>query len=719
MPRFKIVLQYNSIYIILLLLIIATSFLRIKYYNYSSQIDITKPFIGIVTKIDYKNNKYKIIIKNKEKIIGYLKEYHKDLKIGDKVLIEGNYYKPSNNTIPNTFNYQKYLKYQKIYYIMNIKKINILKKNNNIIYKIKNYINERIDTLGDNKEYIRSFIIGNKTNLDSYNLYQENGISHLFALSGMHISLLTGILYFIFKKYRYHLIIIIFILLLYLLITDYSVSLLRTFIFFILFKINNKYDLNTTPKNILFITVSILLIINPFNLYNYGFLYSSIITYGLIITSKYLKKHYLYNLLLISIICFLFSLPITISLNNEINITSILNNIILVPLISLLIYPLSIITFLIPFLVPLFNLLITVLEKINLLLNYLSLNIIIPKTSKIIYLIYYLLLILFVKSNNTKYLLLSIITILLLKIKPLINNNYQIYYLDVNQGDSILLTHKNKTILIDSGGLNNYNYSDNTIKLLKSLGYSHLNYYITSHGDADHLGESINLINNYKVDKVIFNCGDYNELEQELIKELNKKRMKYYSCIKELNIDNNKLYFLQTKEYDNENDNSNVIYTELNGYKFMFMGDAGIDKEKDILNKYNISNIDVLKVGHHGSKTSSSKDFINEINPKYSIISVGKYNKYGHPNKEVLDNLDNSKIYRTDLDGSIIFKIKNNKLKKEHTGQIQTYMNYIDKKIKTIEDNDTVGIIICKQDNEYVIKYCSDDRIISREYELI
>ena len=72
-----------------------------------------------------------------------------------------------------------------------------------------------------------------------------------------------------------------------------------------------------------------------------------------------------------------------------------------------------------------------------------------------------------------------------------------------------------------------------------------------------------------------------------------------------------------------------------------------------------------MKVGHHGSKTSSSKEFINEINPKYSIISVGKNNRYGHPNKEVLENLENSKIYRTDLDGSIMFKIKNNELKIE------------------------------------------------------
>ena len=179
------------------------------------------------------------------------------------------------------------------------------------------------------------------------------------------------------------------------------------------------------------------------------------------------------------------------------------------------------------------------------------------------------------------------------------------------------------------------------------------------------MGEAINLVNNFKVEKVIFNCGEYNDLEKDLIKILNKKKIPYYSCIKELNIDKNKLYFLQTKEYDNENDNSNVVYTELDGYKFMFMADASITTEKEILNKYNLFDIDVLKVGHHGSKTSSSIEFINNVNPKYSIISVGKNNRYGHPNKEVLENLNNSKIYRTDLDGSIMFKIKNNKLKIE------------------------------------------------------
>lgn len=95
------------------------------------------------------------------------------------------------------------------------------------------------------------------------------------------------------------------------------------------------------------------------------------------------------------------------------------------------------------------------------------------------------------------------------------------------------------------------------------------------------------------------------------------------------------------------------------------MGDASIKVEKNLITNYDLSDVDVLKVGHHGSKSSSSKEFIDEINPKYSIISVGKNNRYGHPNDSVLDNLDNSKIYRTDKDGSIMFKINNNKLQTE------------------------------------------------------
>ena len=185
---------------------------------------------------------------------------------------------------------------------------------------------------------------------------------------------------------------------------------------------------------------------------------------------------------------------------------------------------------------------------------------------------------------------------------------------------------------------------------------------MSPHGDYDHMGDAINLVENFNVKNVIFNCGDYNLLEKKLINKLNEQNISYSSCIQSLNINGYNLIFLQTKKYDNENDNSNVIYFDINTYKFLFMGDAGINKESEILEKYNLKNIDFLKVGHHGSNTSSSEKFLNIIKPKYSIISVGKNNRYGHPKNEVLNNLKNSKIYRTDLNGSIKIKINKEKL---------------------------------------------------------
>ena len=135
-----------------------------------------------------------------------------------------------------------------------------------------------------------------------------------------------------------------------------------------------------------------------------------------------------------------------------------------------------------------------------------------------------------------------------------VSSNTYVTALDVNQGDSILLSLNNTkgNILMDTGGKPNYynstyNFADNkTIPYLKSIGIKKINYLILTHGDYDHMGEAINLVNNFKVEKVIFNCGPYNDLEKELIKVLDKKKIKYYSCIKELNIDKNRLYFLQT-----------------------------------------------------------------------------------------------------------------------------------------------------------------------------
>ena len=663
--RLKIILQSNYFYYGLFILVLFYALFRIYVIKYESKLNINNDYVGVIDSYEHKNNKYKFSLKGKENLIVYYKtDDNLMVKRGMKVVVSGEYNEPSSNTIFNNFNYKKYLNNHKTFYIMNANSIKVIDKRINIFYKIKNYIYERCNDLKSGG-YIKAFILGDKSSIDEYSLYQANGVSHLFALSGMHIGLLTGILLFLLKKYSKKNFLIILFLIFYLIITIESASLLRSIVFYIMLKINKKFNLDISTKNILLLTISILIIYNPLIIMDMGFEYSAVVTYGLVVCTKYFKKNYFVNLFITSLIAFLFSLPITVYYNYKINMLSIISNLFVVPLVSFIIYPLSLITFIIPYLDSVLFILLRLLILINNLLSSVAFNVVIPKVSIIFYLIYYLFLYLFYVSNNYKYLLFAFFCVFSLKFKCLIDNSINVYYLDVSQGDSSLITYKNRNILIDTGGIKDRTVSDGTIKLLNSLGYAKIDYLILTHGDYDHMGEAINLVENFKVEKVIFNCGEFNELEQGLIEVLEKKKIEYYSCIKELNIDKNRLYFLQTKKYDNENDNSNVIYTELNGYKFMFMGDAGIEKEKDILEKYNISNIDVLKVGHHGSKTSSDKNFINEINPKYSIISVGKNNRYGHPNKEVLNNLKDSKIYRTDQDGSVMIKIKNNKLQIE------------------------------------------------------
>ena len=672
MLKLRKILLLDYIYFIFFFIVIILTSIRLLIPKTSNYNINTNQVIGIVTNIKEKDKKVTITIKAKEKLLMtyYKNKLNINLNLGDKIKVIGELKEPKNQKTKNLFNYKKYLYRQNIFYTISPIKIEILSKNKNIYY----YLKQKIINRFNKNAYLNTFIIGDKNYIDSNikKSYQENGISHLFAISGMHITLLVSIIDKILlrlkiKEYtRFK--ITIFILIIYLLLVGLSPSILRGVLFYFLFKLNNLYYFYIKPVNLFIIIFSISLLINPNYLYDVGFQYSYLISLSLICLSKELKSNnYFISLLKVSIISFIVSIPITLYNFNQINIMSIFYNLIFVPLISIIIFPFTLIVFIIKPLEPIYNLLILVLENLSLYLSKILFGkLVFYKLSYIIYLIYFLLILLYIFRFKKEYIILLFIFLIIHYFYPCIKNETYINFIDVGQGDSILIHKDNKSILIDTGGslTNKGNISNNTIiPLLKSYGINKIEYLILTHGDADHMGESENIVNNLKIKNVIFNCGSYNKMERSLIDLLKEKNINYYKCINKLNALDLNFYFLNTNDYKNENDNSNVIYTNINNNKFMFMGDAGIEKEKDILEKYNISNIDVLKVGHHGSNTSSSKIFIDEINPKYSIISVGKNNRYGHPNKEALDNLKNSKIYRTDQDGSIMFKIKNNKLK--------------------------------------------------------
>lgn len=237
---------------------------------------------------------------------------------------------------------------------------------------------------------------------------------------------------------------------------------------------------------------------------------------------------------------------------------------------------------------------------------------------------------------------------------------------DVGQADSIFIsTNRNVNILIDTG--TGYEV-DNIITYFKSIGISSLDYLIITHGDEDHIGGAISLVEDFKVDYVVFNNGDYSSLEIELIDKLKDMDILYGNSLDKISIGNSYIYFINDKVYSNENDNSIVSYFKYLEYSFLFMGDASSVVENYLISNYNLKDISFLKVGHHGSKSSTSSSFVSKITPSVGLISVGENNFYNHPNSEVIDNLSNSIIFRTDIMGSIKIMInKKGKVSVSHS----------------------------------------------------
>ena len=672
--KLRHILRSRFLFKILVLLVILLDIIFTKCYHFKSKYkESDTTFIGIVTDFEVKDNKLVIELKAKEKLIvnyNYNNLIFDNLSYGDKLLIKGDINVPNSSTIFNTFDYKRYLYNKKIYYIVDAYSIDKIENNRNYLYTIKNILYERVDNL-KSSSYIKTLLFGdNSLSNEVRDSYRVNGISHLFSISGMHINFIIGIIYSYLdritynKKIKY---IICDVFLILYLIFAHSSSLFRCVIMNVLFSIDFIFKLDIKKVDIMLFTLIVCIIINPFIIYDIGFIYSYLISFFLIIYANKIKcKNKIVKIIYITIVSFLVSFPITVYNNYEVNILSIFINILMVPIVSGIILPLSIITLIFPIFDDILYFATDTLEKFSLsMVDINFMKIILCKPNIFLIIIYYIVIVIIL--NRYKYFYLFIILVIFHLMIPYFNGNLEITMLDVGQGDCFFISfpYNRGNILIDTGeDYDNYSkMKREIIPYIKSLGKRKIDYLVITHGDSDHIGGANDLINNFKVDHVILNKGEYSDLEKELINNLRKKGIYYTNNIEKINVHDDYLYFINNKVNDSENDNSNVIYFEYDKYKFLFMGDASFKVEDYLLEKYNINNISFLKVGHHGSSTSSSYDFIKSINPKVSLVSVGENNFYGHPSKEVLDTLSNSKIYRTDIDGSIVIKINKNSCK--------------------------------------------------------
>ena len=292
-------------------------------------------------------------------------------------------------------------------------------------------------------------------------------------------------------------------------------------------------------------------------------------------------------------------------------------------------------------------------------------------------------------SKKTKESLISLLFVLLLMLfneffeesfaynnKTYVDNNVEItseivlkvHYLDVGQGDSIFLEFPNeKNMLIDASVSD---ASDKIINYIEALNYSKIDYLIATHPHSDHIGGMKEVVNNFDLGliympKVVTTTTTY----ENLLQSIANKGHKIKTAKAGLNIideGNLKVEILapNSESYEELNDYSVVLKVTYKDRSFIFMGDAEKLSEDEIT--YNVK-ADVIKIGHHGSSSSTSSGFLKRVNPSFAVISVGKDNPYNHPSETVLKRLENNnvKLYRTDINGNIIFTTDGDKIKIE------------------------------------------------------
>lgn len=233
----------------------------------------------------------------------------------------------------------------------------------------------------------------------------------------------------------------------------------------------------------------------------------------------------------------------------------------------------------------------------------------------------------------------------------------EVHFIDVGQGDATLIKCADQTMLIDTGddskGTAIQNY-------LQKQGIEQLDYLVLTHPDADHIGSAPVIITKFDIDTVfVSNFEKDNKTYQKLIQSLDNKRLKYATpeVGSTYSLGTASITFLSpNKDYDNPNDASIALMVENGSNNFLFTGDAEEAAENDIIEIGIDIKADVYKAGHHGSKSSTSEDFFEMIDPAYAVISCGEDNSYGHPHAETLNTLrmNGVEAYRTDEDGTII-----------------------------------------------------------------
>ena len=620
-----------------------------------------------------------------------------NIEVGDMLLINGTYLEPDVARNERGFNYKEYLKTLEIYGTVEINHYKVIKKgriNKLILYtaRLKEILKSNISKVikkAENKNLLIAMILGDtedlseelKTDFLNSNLY------HILSVSGGQVSNIIIGITILFRLLKIHKkimdILCVVILIEFMFLTGLTASIIRACIMCIISLISGliirRYDI----ANSLGISLLIILINNPFAINSLSVLLSYFGFLGIIVLGSFTIKEvnkviknnilrYILNIVISSVAAQIFIFPIILYIFGTISLTFIFSNLLIIPLstvitiigLFIMICPLQIFGFV----EPLIELTINIVGFFSN-IGISKIYCIIPNIKEIItyyvmsLYLYYMLrrdYIYKIKHFFRKYKkILVLILLLCIGISFIYKNipkDLYINFIDVGQGDSTLITTQfNKKILIDGGGSefgSTFDVGEKTLLpyLLKKKIHK-LDYVIISHFDSDHVGGILTILEELNVKQVLIpKQVEYSENYNKFLDIIKKRNIKV-KIVGEgntINIDKNTyldiLWPEEKQITDNVlNNNSLIVRLCYKNFKMLFTGDIEEIAEQKLLQKYEKTEkltADILKVAHHGSKSSSIAEFLEKVNPRIALIGVGKNNKFGHPNAGVLDRLN-------------------------------------------------------------------------------
>jgi len=632
------------------------------------------------------------------------------------IKVNGKLEEPSISTNENAFNYKRYLEQKHIFWILKPDKLVIIRDKPsapNVLIMLKKVRTNGIHYLESNfpKETIplaTALLFGSSDFITQNTMdnYRELGIVHLLAISGLHIAIIVSIVYNLLLRVgvtrEKSIDILLVCLPIYGILTGASPSVTRSVFMTMLLLLGRRWGKGGqfVAIDVIATTFLLYLFVNPYVLYNVGFQLSFLVTLILLLSAPYILKvtlHPVSLLLTTSFQSMLCSAPILLYFFFEFSIISVLVNLLYIPIFNVILLPYLLFVFVLhlllgsfidPLLYPL-NEMIIFTNNLTERIAVLPWNTIVLGRPSMLFLLLYGwgLFLFFVQwekgVKGMKKFFLFLFPFFLFSGQYMLTNlslDGEVTFLDVGQGDCIFirLPFGKGNYLIDTGGSLTFEKQpwqerdqafdvgeDTVVPFLKSKGVTKLDKLILTHGDADHAGSAEAILQEMRVQELVLpDRKEKNELERKLIGMAQSEgiAIRFVHEGDRWKVGENRFYILspEVNSQSDSNDGSIVIYTELGGLKWLFTGDLEAEGEAKLMKKNPTLSVDVLKVGHHGSKSSSTEDFLERLSPQWAIISVGENNRYQHPHQEVLDRLQKNEIiiYRTDQLGAITYTFR-------------------------------------------------------------